>query len=173
MTNVLAIGVILIFSMSFFFSDFVKALASLDLGSIDEIRENFTENLKSKVDKIVSEAVNNTKNTINSSSAIISNGSNLSSSQIVVSNNQSVLASAGQDSNVLSHIENVNGECRATKIGGSGNETLSSAGVCNDQITGGPGADKFICGEGTDTITDYNPDEGDTIADTKSCEKII
>jgi hypothetical protein len=146
-----------------------KARASLDLSSIDELTENFTE----KVEKIVSDAVNNTKCALNSTSAIVSNGSNLSSSQIIISNNQSVSASAGEGSLILNQIKNENGVCTATKIGGSGNDTLSSQGVCNDQLTGGLGADKFVCGQGTDTLRDFSPEEGDTIIDRQNCETLL
>ena len=146
-----------------------KAQASLDLSSIDDLTENFTE----KVEKIVSDAVNNTKSALNSTSAVMSNGSNLSSSQIVISNNESVSASAGEGSLVLNQIKNENGVCTATKVGGSANDTLSSSGACNDQLTGGLGADKFTCGEGTDTIRDYSADEGDTIIDRQSCETVL
>ena len=159
--------------LSFLLPGFEKALASLDLGSIDEITENFTENIKSEVEKAVTEALNNSKSSLNASSAILSNGSNVSSSQIILSNNQSVLAGAGQDPFIMNHIEVKNGQCTATKIGGSANETLSSQGVCNDQFTGGPGADKFICGQGTDTIRDFSPDDGDIIIDRQSCETVL
>ena len=163
-----------ILSLSFLLPGFEKALASLDLGSIDEMTENLTENIKSEVEKKVTEAINNTNNTLNTSSAaILSNGSNFSSSQIILSNNQSVLAGAGQDSFIMNRIEVNNGQCTATKIGGSANETLSSQGVCNDQFTGGPGADRFICGQGNDTIRDFNPHDGDTIIDRQSCETVL
>lgn len=125
------------------------------------------------MEKTISEALNNSKSSSNASSAILSNGSNVSSSQVIISNNQSVLASAGQDSFIMNRIEVKNGQCTATKIGGSANETLSSQGVCNDQFTGGPGADKFICGQGTDTIRDFSPDDGDTIIDRQSCETVL
>jgi hypothetical protein len=45
--------------------------------------------------------------------------------------------------------------------------------VCNDQLTGGPGADKFICGEGSDTVRDFSAEEGDIIVDPQNCEKTI
>jgi predicted oxidoreductase (fatty acid repression mutant protein) len=72
-TIVISIGVMLmIFSASFLLlsPSLQKARASLDLSSIDELTENFTE----KVEKIVSDAVNNTKSALNSTSAIVSNG---------------------------------------------------------------------------------------------------
>jgi hypothetical protein len=166
-------AMLVILSMFFLLPGFEKALASFDLDSIDELTENFTENIKSEVEKTVTEAVNNTNNTLNTSSAVFSNGSNVSASQVIISNNQSVLAGAGQDSFILNQIEVKNGQCTATKIGGSANETLSSQGVCNDQFTGGPGADKFVCGQGADTIRDFSPDEGDTIIDRQSCETVL
>ena len=146
-----------------------KVRASLDLSSIDELTEDFKE----RVEKIVSDAVNNTKSAVNSTSSVVSNGSNLSSSQIVISNNGNVSASQGEGLLVLNQIKNENGACTATKIGGSANDTLSSEGVCNDQLTGGLGADKFTCGQGNDTIRDFSPDEGDTIVDRQSCETVL
>jgi hypothetical protein len=38
----------------------------------------------------------------------------------------------------------------------------------DDLLTGGEGANKFVCGGGEDTITDYNEAEGDT--KTADCE---
>jgi hypothetical protein len=45
--------------------------------------------------------------------------------------------------------------------------------VYYDLLTGRTGTGKFICGEGTNTVRDYNPYDGDTIADTKNFERII
>ena len=146
-----------------------KVRASLDLSSIDELTEDF----KDRVEKIVSDAVNNTKSAVNSTSSVVSNGSNLSSSQIVISNNGNVSASQGEGLLVLNQIRNENGACTANKIGGSANDTLSSEGVCNDQLTGGLGADKFTCGQGNDTIRDFSPDEGDTVVDRQNCETVL
>ena len=146
-----------------------NARASLDLSSIDELTEDF----KDRVEKIVSNALNNTKSAVNSTSSVMSNGSNLSSSQIVISNNGNVSASQGEGLLVLNQIKNENGTCTATKIGGSANDTLSSQGVCDDQLTGGLGADTFACGRGNDTIRDFSPEEGDTIVDRQSCETVL
>lgn len=38
---------------------------------------------------------------------------------------------------------------------------LINAGQGDDQLTGNGGADKFQCGKGEDTITDYDPEEVD------------
>lgn len=170
-TNISFSVMLMIISTSFLglSPDLQKARASLDLSSIDELTENFTE----KVEKIVSDAVNNTKSALNFTSSTVSNRSNLSSSQIVISNNESVSVSSGEGSLILNQIKNENGICTVTKVGGSANDTLSSQGVCNDQLTGGLGADKFTCGEGTDTIRDYSPDEGDIIIDRQSCETVL
>ena len=45
--------------------------------------------------------------------------------------------------------------------GGDGDDVLRG-GPGRDTLTGGKGADRFIIGD-RDTITDFNPDEGDTI----------
>lgn len=170
--NSISISVMfIILSTSFLllFSNFQIIRASLNLDSIDEL----TENLNIEIEKIVSEAVNNSKNALNTSSVILSNGSNVSSSQIIISNNQSVSASAGEGSLILNQIKNENGVCTATKIGGAANDTLSSHGVCDDQLTGGLGADRFTCGQGNDTIRDYSPEEGDIIIDRQNCETVL
>ena len=140
-TNISFSVMLMIISTSFLglSPDLQKARASLDLSSIDELTENFTE----KVEKIVSDAVNNTKSALNFTSSTVSNRSNLSSSQIVISNNESVSVSSGEGSLILNQIKNENGICTVTKVGGSANDTLSSQGVCNDQLTGGLGADNW------------------------------
>jgi Ca2+-binding RTX toxin-like protein len=40
----------------------------------------------------------------------------------------------------------------------------------DDQSTGNGGRDIFVCGEGEDTVTDYNEEEGDIA--TPDCENI-
>jgi hypothetical protein len=165
--------IILLTSFFLLFSNFQIARASLNLDSIDELTENLTEDLNAEIEKIVTEAVNNSESALNTSSVILSNSSNVSSSQIIISNNQSVSASAGEGSLILNQIKNENGVCTATKIGGAANDTLSSQGMCNDQLTGGLGADKFSCGQGNDTIRDYSPDERDVIIDRQSCETVL
>jgi Ca2+-binding RTX toxin-like protein len=106
------------------------------------------------------------------------NGSNLTSNQVIITKNKimSTMSSnvgAGDGSNIKDKVTTVNGICSSVKIGGNGNDTLLSAGKCNDDLTGGKGADKFTCGEGNDTIRDYNPKEGDIILDRQNCEKIL
>ena len=85
--------------------------------------------------------------------------------------------SNGSDSSsssiIKDQVKTINGVCTSTKVGGNGNDTLISSGDCNDELTGGPGADKFMCGEGNDTIRDYNSKEGDTLLDKQNCEKIL
>jgi Ca2+-binding RTX toxin-like protein len=82
--------------------------------------------------------------------------------------------SDGSSSSILKdQAKTINGVCNSIKVGGNGNDTLASSGNCNDELAGGPGADKFQCGEGNDTIKDYNPKEGDIILDKPNCEKIL
>ena len=89
----------------------------------------------------------------------------------------SIVNSNGSDSSsssiIKDQVNTINGVCTSTKVGGNGNDTLASSGDCNDELTGGPGADKFMCGEGNDTIRDYNSKEGDTLLDKQNCEKIL
>jgi Ca2+-binding RTX toxin-like protein len=57
-----------------------------------------------------------------------------------------------------------------TELGdGSGNDVILS-GEGDDQSTGNGGRDIFVCGDGEDTITDYNAAEGDIA--TPDCENI-
>lgn len=141
----------------------------------DGITSNFTNNLKSKINDLVSSALNDTDNIVNSS-IMLSNNSNLSSNQIVISSNK-VISTMNTNSSghslIKDKVTTINGVCNSEKVAGAGNDTLLSSGNCNDEITGGPGADKFSCGEGNDTIKDFNPKEGDVILDKQNCEKIL
>lgn len=143
------------------------------------ISTGFSDNLKSKVQDLLSAALNGTDNIINSST-LLSDGSNLSSSQFIISKNKvtSTVNSNGSNSSssssvIKNQVKTINGVCTSTKVGGSGNDTLASSGKCDDELTGGTGADKFTCGEGNDTIRDYNSEEGDVILDRQNCEKIL
>ena len=104
----------------------------------------------------------------------------MSSSQFIISKNKvtSTVNSNGSDSSssssvIKNQVKTINGVCTSTKVGGNGNDTLASSGNCDDELTGGAGADKFTCGEGNDTIRDYNSKEGDVILDRQNCEKIL
>ncbi len=143
------------------------------------ISTGFSDNLKSKVQDLLSAALNGTDNIINSST-LLSDGSNLSSSQFIISKNKvtSTVNSNGSNSSssssvIKNQVKTINGVCTSTKVGGNGNDTLASSGKCDDELTGGAGADKFTCGEGNDTIRDYNSEEGDVILDRQNCEKIL
>ena len=156
-------------------STFANVFA-IELNSSSIVTNNFTDNMKSKISDLVSSALNDTKNFVNSS-ILLSNNSNLDSNQIVISNNKivSTMDSNGSGSNSLikDKVTTINGVCNSEKIAGTGNDTLLSSGNCNDDLTGGPGADKFQCGEGNDTIKDFNPKEGDVILDKQNCETIL
>jgi Ca2+-binding RTX toxin-like protein len=152
------------------------SVSASELNFADNITSNFTKNLKSKINDLMSGALNDTENFVNSS-ILLSNNSNLSSNQIVISNSKviSTMNTNGSGSNSLikDKITTINGVCNSEKVGSDGNDTLLSMGDCNDQLTGGSGADNFQCGEGNDTIKDYNPKEGDTILDQQNCETIL
>ena len=152
---------------------------SSSLNSSSSISTGFSDNLKSKIQDLISAAINNTDNIINSST-LLSNGSNMSSSQVIISKNKvtSTVNSNGSDSSssssvIKDEVKTINGVCTSTKVGGNGNDTLYSFGNCNDELTGGLGADNFTCGEGNDTIKDYNPKGGDVISDRQNCEKVL
>lgn len=157
------------------FTSYVNVYAT-KLNSTDSITSNFSNNLKSNLHDLISEALNRTSNTTNSS-LLLTNGSNLTSNQVVIYNSIVMFNISGNDSHSSSAIKNkvtiINGVCSSEKVGGNGNDTLSSISKCNDQLTGGLGADKFTCDEGNDTIKDYNPKEGDIILDRQNCEKVL
>jgi hypothetical protein len=132
--------------------------------SLSNAIKNFTQNLEDEIRQYVSKA----------ESPRLPNGSNIASSQVVTSNNNSVVSftnnTGGNGSIITNQVTYQNGVCTSNIAGGPFNETLSSKGICNDQLTGGGGGDRFVCGEGTDTITDFNANEGDIIVDPKNCE---
>ena len=66
------------------------------------------------------------------------------------------------------HIEGGEGQDRI--YGDRGNDMLMG-GAGNDTLSGGPGKDIFICGPATDTITDFNITQKDTIPEN-DCENI-
>jgi hypothetical protein len=67
----------------------------------------------------------------------------------VVSNNKvSTSTDAGNGTSATANqIATINGVRSAKTVGGNGYDTLSSTGLCNDVMTGGLGADKFVCGD--------------------------
>ena len=167
---IIGLSIIAILATSF------ASVSATELNFTGDTATNFTKNLKSKITDLISGALNDTENFVNSS-ILPSNNSNLSSNQIVISNSKviSTMNTNGSDSNSLikDKVVTINGICNSEKVASSGNDTLLSSGKCNDELTGGPGADKFQCGEGNDTIKDYNPKEGDSILDQQNCEKIF
>jgi hypothetical protein len=171
--NAILYGIII--TLLLIFNSFVIVFA-IEQNSTDSMTNDFTNNLKSKINNLISNALNNTSNIINSSSQ--NNESNLTSSQVLMSKNKvmstmSSNGSTGRDSIIKDKVTTINGVCSSVKVGGDGNDTLTSSGNCNDELTGGKGADKFTCSEGNDTIRDYNSEEGDVILDQQNCEKIL
>ena len=140
-----------------------------------EATNNLTKNLQTSINNLISNALNETGNTLNYS--LLPNDSNLTSSNIVISNNKitSIINSndsTNSNSIIKDQVKTINGICTSTKIGGNSNDTLASSGNCNDELTGGAGADKFMCGGGNDLVKDFNSTEGDILLDKQNCEKI-
>jgi Ca2+-binding RTX toxin-like protein len=149
-----------------------------ELNLTDSMTYDFAQNLKSQINNLVTNALNDTSNVLNSN--LLSNESNQSSNKVILSQNtvESFMrsnASSGNDSSsiIKNKVTTTNGVCNSDKVGGNGNDKLYSSGNCNDMLTGGLGADKFTCGEGNDTIRDYNSKEGDVILDRQNCEEIL
>ena len=182
--------VIVLAIFSIFMSSFVTVFASQSNSILNSSESNqFADNLKSKIDSLISGALNDSGSLLNSSSSTLNNSSNLSSvflnnnsnqssNQIIISSNKIISSISNNGSNggsslVKDKMTTINGVCNSEKIAGNGNDTLLSSGNCNDELTGGAGADKFTCGEGNDTIKDYNSEEGDVILDKQNCETIL
>jgi Ca2+-binding RTX toxin-like protein len=166
---IIALSIIAILTTSF------VSVSAIELNFTGDTTNNFTKNLKSKIDNIISNALNDTDSMLNSS--FITNGSNLTSNNVIISNNKvaSIVSSNGSDGSssiIKDQVKTINGVCSSIKVGGNGNDMLASSGKCNDELTGGLGADKFMCGDGNDIVKDYNSKEGDIILDRQNCEKI-
>jgi Ca2+-binding RTX toxin-like protein len=63
----------------------------------------------------------------------------------------------------------IGGDADDILSGDDGNDKLFGV-FGNDIMKGGSGADDFICGEGIDTVLDYNPGQGDTLSN--DCEVV-
>src|SRR5688572_32993729 len=149
---------------------------ALEQSLVSDATNNLTKNLRSSINNLISNALNETGNTLNSS--LLTNESNLTSSNIIISNNKvtSIINSNDSSSSssiIKDQVKTINGICTSTKIGGNSNDTLASSGNCNDELTGGAGADKFMCGGGDDIVKDYNSKEGDILLDKQNCENIL
>ena len=169
-------GIIVMLLTSIVISSLVTVSANQSNSFNSSISFGFSDNLKSKIQDLISSALNDTDNLMNHS-FLLNNESNPSSSQLLISKNKVVSSinsnsSYGGNSMIKDKVTTINGVCNSIKVGGNDNDTLYSFGNCNDELTGGLGADKFTCGEGNDTIKDYNSKEGDVILDLQNCEKI-
>jgi Ca2+-binding RTX toxin-like protein len=149
-----------------------------ELNLTDWMTNDFAQKVKSKINKLVASALNDSGNVLNSS--LLVNESNQTSNNVIVSQDtvqsfmRSNASSADDISSIIkSKVTTTNGVCNSDKVGGNANDTLYSSGNCNDMLSGGLGADKFTCGEGNDTIRDYNSKEGDVILDRENCEEIL
>lgn len=63
----------------------------------------------------------------------------------------------------------IGGDADDILSGGDGNDKLFGV-FGNDILKGGEGANDFICGEGIDTVLDYDPGQGDTLSN--DCEVV-
>lgn len=169
--SIIAVAMLSIFNLH-------MPIFATELNLTDSMTNDFAQNMKSKINNLVTNALNDTSNVLNSS--LLINDSNQTSNNVFISQNtvQSIIrsnASSGNDSSsiIKDKVTTTNGVCNSDKAGGNGNDTLYSSGNCNDMLTGGLGADKFTCGEGNDTIRDYNSKEGDIILDRQNCEEIL
>jgi Ca2+-binding RTX toxin-like protein len=170
-TSIIAVAMLSIFNLH-------MSIFATELNLTDSMTNDFAQNTKSKINNLVTNALNDTSNVLNSS--LLINDYNQISDNVVVSQNtvQSFMRSNGSSSDdsssiIKNKVTTTNGVCNSDKAGGNGNDTLYSSGNCNDMLTGGLGADKFTCGEGNDTIRDYNSKEGDVILDRQNCEEIL
>ena len=170
-TSIIAVAMLSIFNLH-------MPIFATELNLTDSMTNDFAQNTKSKINNLVTNALNDTSNVLNSS--LLINDYNQTSDNVVVSQNtvQSFMRSNGSSSDdsssiIKNKVTTTNGVCNSDKAGGNGNDTLYSSGNCNDMLTGGLGADKFTCGEGNDTIRDYNSKEGDVILDRQNCEEIL
>ena len=68
----------------------------------------------------------------------------------------------------------IGGKGKDSLVGNAGNDTLWG-GLGNDSLYGGTGSDTFVyqAGEGTDTIADYNFEEGDLLQILDKKGKVI
>lgn len=176
MNAILYAGIIAVAMLSIF-NSYIPVFAT-ELNLTDSMTNDFAQNMKSKINNLVTDALNDTSNVLNSS--LLINDSNQTSNNVIISQNtvQSFIRSNGSSGNdsssiVKNKVITTNGVCNSDKVGGNGNDTLQSSGNCNDVLSGGLGADKFTCGEGNDTIRDYNSKEGDVILDRQNCEEIL
>lgn len=151
-----------------------------ELNSTDSMTNDFAKDLKSEINKVVTGALNDSSNVLNSSLHTNESNQTQTSNKVIISQNtvqsfmSSNTSSADDSSSIIKNkVTTTNGICNSDKVGGNGNDKLYSSGNCNDMLTGGLGADKFTCGEGNDTIRDYNSKEGDVILDRQNCEEIL
>jgi hypothetical protein len=175
---VFAIGIIVmlvVLTLAFVSTFLTNNAWALELKDLDDAITNFTRNLQNNISDKLSGVLNYKIDglNINYQGAISSSILNNSNSTSNISSVQTIQSSNDHKGIVSSQTSVINGVCTNTLIGGDGNNTLSSSGDCDDQFTGGRGADTFSCGVGMDIIRDYNPNEGDVIADKANCETIL
>jgi Ca2+-binding RTX toxin-like protein len=167
------IAIVIIVSSAFAITVLANNAWALELGELDDAIANFTRNLQNNISDKVSNVLNYRIEGLNINYQGAISGNILNNNATNISSMQTIQSSKDSDGIVSSQSSIINGVCTNTLIGGDGNNTLSSSGDCDDQFTGGKGADTFSCGVGMDMIRDYNPNEGDVIIDKENCETIL
>jgi hypothetical protein len=158
----------------------VLSLLSLPLLSevwgtdLESVIDEFTKDLETEISDSLNNSDNSASTQVITSNVSNDNVDNNFSSRTVTKSSNNGNGNGGISIGLTGSLNiNSNGVCTNTLIGGDSSDVVSSSGNCDDHLTGGNAADKFICGEGTDVIMDYNVKEGDTILDKQNCETIL
>ena len=110
--NTSLLGIIVMLVVMSVMTQSLRVVFAVDLTSIDEITNNFTRNLNTRINEIVSNALNESSNIVNSSNTMLSNGSNLTSQMVVSNNRVSAVTSnnsAGNGSVIRNQVTTING----------------------------------------------------------------
>jgi hypothetical protein len=141
---------------------------------LESVIDEFTKNLETEIPDTLNNSDNSASTQVITSNVSNDNVDNNFSSRTVTKSSNNGNGNGGISIGLTGSLNiNSNGVCTNTLTGGDSSDVVSSSGNCDDHLTGGNAADKFICGEGTDVIMDYNMKEGDTILDEQNCETIL
>ena len=126
--NVILYASIIAVAMLSIFNSYILVFAT-ELNLTDSMTNDFAQNMKSKINYLVTNALNDTSNVLNSS--LLTNEYNQTSNKVIVSQNtlQSFMRSNGSSGNdsssiIKNKVTTTNGICNSDKVGGNGNDTL-------------------------------------------------